>query len=115
MQLINNPKRKDWPSLLARPALNALSLEKKVRKILNKVKKDGDSAVKQFTREFDGVKLKSLFLTDKEIKEAIKEVPEELKRAIRTAKNNIEKFHAAQIRPVEYVDTMPGVRCWRNG
>ena len=55
MNLINNPKRKDWPGLLARPALNALSLEKKVRKILNKVKKEGDKAVKQVRREIIGV------------------------------------------------------------
>jgi histidinol dehydrogenase len=115
MKLINNPKRKDWPDLLARPALDALSLEKKVRKILNKVKREKDNAVKQFTRDFDGVKLKSLIVTEKEMADAIKQVPEELKKAIRTAKNNIAKFHSLQIRPVEYVDTMPGVRCWRNG
>jgi histidinol dehydrogenase len=115
MKLINNPKKKDWTLLLQRPVLDALSLEKKVRKILNKVKREGDKAVRQFTRDLDGVKLKSNIVTDKEINDAIREVPEELKKAIRTAKKNIEKFHALQIRPAEYVDTMPGVRCWRKG
>jgi histidinol dehydrogenase len=37
-----------------------------------------------------------------------------LKQAIATAKNNIEKFHAAQIKSVEFVETMPGVQCWRK-
>jgi histidinol dehydrogenase len=115
MNLINNPKRKDWPVLLQRPVFNAVSLEKKVRKILNKVKREGDKAVRQLTRDFDGVKLKSNIVTDKEINDAIRQVPEELKKAIRTAKKNIEKFHALQVRPAEYVDTMPGVRCWRKG
>src|SRR3982751_1854886 len=100
MNLINNPKRKDWPKLLARPALDALSLEKKVRKLLNKVKKEGDKAVKQFTREFDGVKLKSLIVTDKEINAAIKEVPEELKLAIRIAKKISKNFIPCRSNPL---------------
>lgn len=114
MKLINNPKRKDWPALLQRPVFDALSLEKKVRKILNKVKREGDKAVRQFTRDFDGVKLTTSIVSEREINQAISLVPEELKQAIRTAKKNIEKFHAAQIRPVEFIDTMPGVSCWRH-
>src|SRR5213078_3754290 len=39
---------------------------------------------------------------------------DDLKQAIVTAKNNIEKFHAAQLTRKEFVETMPGVRCWRK-
>lgn len=114
MKLIKYPERNEWPALLQRPVFDALSLEKKVRKILDKVKKDGDKAVKKFTREFDGVKIKSLLLTDKEISQAIKSISPELKEAIRMAKDNIEKFHALQVQPAIAVETMPGINCWRK-
>src|SRR5205085_2095544 len=38
----------------------------------------------------------------------------ELKNAILQAKNNIEKFHRAQLLPPEIIETMPGVACWRK-
>jgi histidinol dehydrogenase len=114
MKITRNPEQKEWPELLARPVFDALELEKKVRKILDRVKKNGDKAVRKFTKEFDGVKAKNLIVSSKEINEAIKEVPDALKQAIRLAKSNIEKFHAAQLQRTEYIETMPGVRCWRE-
>ena len=114
MKIIQDPARSEWPELLTRPAFDMLPLEKKVRKILEKVRKDGDKAVKKFTKEFDGSKVKNLVVTSKEIKEAISEVPDALKHAIRLAKSNIEKFHSSQLQTTEYIETMPGVRCWRN-
>lgn len=114
MKLIKYPERKEWPSLLQRPVLDAFELEKKVRKILNKVKKDGDKAIRKFTRQFDDIKIKELLVTEKEINEAVNEIPAELKQAIRVAKGNIEKFHAAQLQTTAFIETMPGVRCWRS-
>jgi histidinol dehydrogenase len=129
MKVIKNPARKRWPSLLQRPELNALSLEKSVKKILDKVRKEGDKAIIKLTKDFDKVKLKSLLVTDKEINEAIQELPERLKEAIRVAKANIEKFHSTQLSDgsglrthdsqltthhSSLIETMPGVKCWRK-
>src|SRR4051812_36962656 len=114
MKLIKYPERKDWPTLLQRPAFDSLELNKKVRKILDKVKKGGDKAVKKFTKEFDEVKIKNLLVSEAEIQEGVNAVPDELKQAIRTAKNNIEKFHQAQVQTTEVIETMPGVKCWRK-
>ena len=99
---------------VSRPVMDSSSLEKSVKKILDKVKKNGDKAVKKYAKEFDGVKLKKLQVTEKEIKEAIALVPDELKQAIQQAKSNIEKFHTAQLSTVEVIETMPGVKCWRK-
>ena len=49
-----------------------------------------------------------------EIDQAGRSLSEELKQAIITAKNNIEKFHAVQLKEIEVVETMPGVQCWRR-
>jgi histidinol dehydrogenase len=114
MQVIEYPKREEWPQLIQRPALEQLSLEKKVRKLLSKVKEGGDMAVKKFTNEFDGIKIKNLLVSEKEIKKAAGEITEELKDAITIAKNNITAFHALQLQQEQFIETMPGVKCWRK-
>ena len=53
-------------------------------------------------------------VTEAEFAEAEKLLSSELKAAIIIAKNNVEKFHAAQLQPVEVIETMPGVKCWRK-
>lgn len=114
MQVVEFPKREEWEQLLQRPAMEQVSLEKKVKKILDKVKEGGDKAVKKMTKEFDSVKIKNLLVSDKEITEAIALVPGELKDAIAIAKNNIAAFHALQIQQEQAIETMPGVKCWRK-
>ena len=114
MQLVEFPKREEWGELLQRPAMEQLSLEKKVTKLLLKVKEGGDKAVKKMTKEFDGVKVKNLLVNEKEIQEAIAIVSDELKAAITIAKNNITAFHALQLGQEESIETMPGVKCWRR-
>ncbi len=49
-----------------------------------------------------------------ELEEAAGLIPEKLKKAITTAKQNIEKFHRAQICETVVIETMPGVKCWRK-
>lgn len=114
MNIIQNPSRSQWPELLQRPAIDPLLLEKKVKKILDKVKKGGDKTLRKLTKELDGVKIKTVVVTEEEINSAVQQLPEPLKQAIRTARANIEKFHAAQLQQPEIIETMPGVQCWRR-
>ena len=114
MKIVAYPKKEEWQQLLQRPAMEQLSLEKKVKKILEKVKAGGDKALKKMTKEFDGIKIKNLLVSEKEINEAINLVPEELKEAITIAKNNITTFHALQLQQEQSIETMPGVKCWRR-
>ena len=114
MQIVAYPLRKEWQELLQRPAMEQLSLEKKVKKLLEKLKAGGDKAIKKMTKEFDGIKVKNLLVSEKEIQEAIALVPDELKEAIHIAKNNITAFHTLQLQQEQAVETMPGVKCWRR-
>src|SRR6187402_14102 len=113
INVIKHPDRKDWQEILKRPVFENTSLEKIVKKILDKVKDKGDKAVRKYTKEFDGVKLKKLTVGEKEINAAEKSLPQELKDAIRQAKSNIEKFHRSQIEETKVIETMPGINCWR--
>jgi histidinol dehydrogenase len=89
-------------------------LEKTVRLILDEVKTGGDAAVKKFTAQFDGAAVDQLLVSEAEITAAASLVSEPLKQAIRQAAANIETFHARQLGPVEVIETMPGVQCWRR-
>ena len=93
IKVIKYPDRKDWQEIIKRPVFENASLEKAVKKILEKVKTKGDKAVRKYTKEFDGVKLKKLAVSEKEIKAAEELLSQELKDAIQQAKSNIEKFH----------------------
>jgi histidinol dehydrogenase len=90
-------------------------LDSSVKNILARVKKSGDEALKELTKQFDQVNLNEIKVTDEEVKKAIGEVPESLKNAIQTATDNITKFHAAQKKDDLKVETQPGVTCWRKG
>lgn len=114
MKKIELPERSTWSHILQRPVIDTATLEQQVKGVLDVVKQDGDKAVLQFTRQFDGVQLSSLVVTDEEIESAIQQVPDDLKRAIKQAANNIRVFHEKQKTAIEVVETMKGVRCWRK-
>jgi len=114
MRQYNYPSPDQWEELIKRPVTDNSALEKTVRRILRKVKENGDRAVRKFTSEFDGVKLKKLQVSEKEIKTAAALLPDELKAAIRLAKENIERFHQSQREAITVTETMPGIRCWRQ-
>ena len=114
IQVFKEPKKKDWPSILARPQFDATPLEAKVRAILLAVKQRGDAAVKEYTLAFDKVALSNFKLSVEKIEAAEKALTPSLKTAIQLAKVNIEVFHQGQIQKEERIETMPGVWCWRK-
>jgi histidinol dehydrogenase len=114
MNIYKYPNRTEWPALLERPVFDNADLEKRVSKILEKVKKKGDKAVRKFTEDFDGILVKKLQVTEQEIKVAVGNISDELKQAIFLAKKNIETFHRSQVSEEEIIETMPGVQCWRR-
>ena len=77
MKIISCPKREDWPELVKRPVMDQLSLEKKVRKILQKVKTGGDKVLKKFTKDFDGARIRKIMVSEKEIIDATGKVAAE--------------------------------------
>lgn len=112
--VIKYPAQQSWPEIIKRPSLNIADLEKSVKKIIKKVQQKGDKAIKQLTKKFDGVKIKSLLVTDDEIATASTLLPVELKQAIQQAQKNIESFHLSQKEEIKKIETMPGVVCWRQ-
>ncbi|HVG15051.1 MAG TPA: histidinol dehydrogenase [Chitinophagaceae bacterium] len=114
MQIIKQPGKDSWTDLLQRPYNDNTKVLDAVKKIISRVKDEGDAALYAYSREFDGVDLDNLAVPSKEIEEATSLVALRLKEAIEQAISNIKKFHAAQFQPVEVIETMPGIECWRK-
>lgn len=114
MKIYNNPNSQTWPSILARPTINNQRLNISVSEILQKVRNEGDAALKFFNKKFDQVDLDFIEVTEDEIVAAKDQIDPELKKAIITAYQNIFKFHAAQKTNTLQVETMPGVKCWQK-
>lgn len=114
MILISNPDKSRWPEILKRPVMNTENLFDTVRSVIDRVKAEGDRAVLDYEEKFDKVVLTSLAVSEEEQKEAENLVSEDLKAAIRLAKQNIETFHAAQRFEGKKVQTQPGVTCWQK-
>lgn len=114
MRILENPKRTDWGEILERPEQDAGSLESVVNEVFKAVRDEGDQALLEYTKKFDGVALETIVLEGKAFEQRAAETPEALKDAINTAKRNIESFHEAQRTSTVQVETMPGVSCWQE-
>lgn len=114
MKFISHPNPESWKTLLKRPSIDHSNVEMIVRPILEKVKNNGDEAIREFTYQFDKIRLDGLQVDEYQISQAAQKIPPELKKAIQTAAENIKKFHQSQVEKENKIETMPGVVCWRK-
>lgn len=114
MNVIKYPPKEEWDGLLKRPLMNVDTLREVVSEVLNGVRTGGDEAIKAYGKKFDKVELDSLAVTEEEMEEAVKNVPEDLKEALELAHANIERFHAAQRFEPKKIEVRPGVTCWQK-
>jgi histidinol dehydrogenase len=67
----------------------------RTKSIMDDISKYGDSAVKRYTEQFDGVKLNLLKVTDEEIRQAYSKVSRNQIRSIRVIKERLTKIERA--------------------
>ena len=114
MNIVKYPSEEDVSELVARPAVDLEALNGVVRQVLQRVKTEGDVAVKAYEEMFDHVALSELQVSDDEMSAAEAALSDELKGAIRQAYQNIRTFHDAQRHELPKVETCPGVTCWQR-
>ena len=71
-------------------------IQKTVRKIILDVQKNGDRAVRKYTRKFDAVDLKNLAVGKREIEVSAKKVDKKFLASLKKAAARIRKFHERQ-------------------
>src|SRR5690606_33788383 len=104
----------DLQRLIIRNADPSQEIQNAVRSIIEEVKTDGDQALKRFTKQFDGIHLDKLYLEKEDIATLAGKIGREQQRALEIAFANIYRFHETQLRKERTVETMPGVKCWRE-
>jgi histidinol dehydrogenase len=112
----------DWSTLsepqrhqvLSRPAQSDAARTTAIaRAIIERVRRQGDAALKSLTEEFDRIRLDSLHVTREEFDAAERLLRPDQHAAIERAIGNIRSFHAAQMSTPVRVETSPGVLCER--
>ncbi len=89
-------------------------IQESVSDILEQVKAKGDQALRDLTSKFDQIELNQLSLDKDEIELLASTIGREQQRALEIAFQNIHKFHSTQLKRERVVETMPGVKCWRE-
>jgi histidinol dehydrogenase len=85
-------------ALLRRPALvQDERLQTEVARILDRVRRHGDLALTELTRELDGLEISALEVTDDEFVAAEDGVNSRQREALAAAAANIRAFHEAQL------------------
>lgn len=107
-KLDENTKKNLLEDLLKRSPNSYAQYEASVQEILDKVRKERDTAVFSYTEQFDGVKIHAgnVLVTEEEIQEAYAQVDVELLRIVRKALKNIESFHQKQMQ-YSWFDSKP--------
>ena len=101
-------------ALLRRPALAQDDRQQaEVARILERVRRDGDQALRELTEELDGIKLSALMVAEDEFTAAEKALSQRQRDALAAAAANIRSFHEAQLPEPIVVETAPGVVCER--
>lgn len=86
-----------------------IDVEGIVQDIIKNVKENGDKALVEYCKKFDGARDDVIEVTAEEIEAAFSEVDEELLNILREAKENITAFHSKQVRNSFIINEKDGV------
>lgn len=84
-------------------------VESIVADVIANVRKNGDAALKEYTKKFDKADLSSLEVTQEEIDEAFAQVDDKFIEIIKKAKENIYNFHKHQVKNSFVISEQDGV------
>lgn len=100
--------------LIARNTDPNNSIQEVVQDIIQQVRVQGDTVLREYAAKFDKVQLDKLFLDEEDIDELATTIHRDQQRALEIAFQNIHRFHSTQLKRERTVETMPGVKCWRE-
>jgi histidinol dehydrogenase len=108
MKTIESPNRSKL-QLLKERKIDFSAIVEKMRPIVRDVKEQGDSAIRRFTKEFEERELLSIAVTEERREAARDQVSLSLKKALMCARENIMKFHTAQMPKEWWIEILPGI------
>ncbi len=82
--------------------------------IFDRVRKEGDAALRHYTRRWDAADIDTIAVSTSEFSAALDSVDGQTLHALKRAARNIRTFHNQQIEPEDPVLVEQGVACWRE-
>jgi histidinol dehydrogenase len=108
LKIIDSKNRRQLDALVRRDARADAAFDKRVRDIVNGVRRGGDKALARFAERFDNA-TEPLEVTRAEMRDYASLVPADVRRAIKSAARNIAKVAFQQIPKHWDVTVVPGV------
>jgi histidinol dehydrogenase len=108
MRIIDSKNRRQVDALLRRDGRGDAAFEKRVRDIVNGVRRGGDKALSRFAERFDNA-VEPLEVSIAEMRDYAALVPADVRRAIKTAARNIARVAFRQIPKHWDLPVAPGV------
>jgi histidinol dehydrogenase len=99
MRLLRGPQVKAFINILKERASlhdRRSSIHNTVEKIIDDVRKNGDRAVKRYTKKFDSIDLKRLSIDKREISSSAKKAGKDFLKALKLSAKRIRAFHEFQ-------------------
>ncbi len=90
-------------------AMPEVKVEDIVADIIKNVRENGDKALFDYTEKFDKANLSSLVVTKEEIDEALNVIEPKFLEILKTASENIHKFHEKQVRQSFIINDEAGI------
>lgn len=97
---ISELNAEDKEIILNRNKTNISGIIPTVSEILENVHKNGDAALKEYTKKFDGVELDSFKVTNEEIEKAYEKIDSKVVESLEKAYENIWEFHEIQLKNI---------------
>ncbi|MDM1292900.1 histidinol dehydrogenase [Sphingobacterium sp. N143] len=107
-------KKTELQQLVTRNTDPNNAIQEIVQDIIQQVQQQGDTVLREYAAKFDKVQLDKLFLDADDIDALAATIQRDQQRALEIAFQNIHKFHSTQLKRERTVETMPGVKCWRE-
>jgi histidinol dehydrogenase len=108
MRIIDAKNRRAVAALLRRDTRADAAFDKRVRDIVNGVRRGGDRALTRFAERFDGA-MEPLEVSQQEMRDDASLVAPDVRQALRTAARNIARVAARQIPKHWDLSVVPGV------
>ncbi len=111
---LNNLSSKELEDLTKRPSINLERTFEIIKPILEKVKTEGLKAALKYANKFDGFEDDKIRVTEDEFIEAEQQLEPKIKLALKSAAENIKKFHKEQFPRKYESEIKKGIFCSRE-
>ena len=101
-------------SLFNRSAITDSGVKQTVSSIIDRVRKNGDAALRELAREYDSVELASLEVPQDVVRNSLQRISSDLESALLRSARNIERVHAAWLPEATIVEVEPGITITRR-